>query len=275
MEQMVSEERMHAFKLVDLGCMYKERVRELFEHTPDRVHTTKLKNRLMAHVEGLGEFKNMKYSYMTFDENVGTVLKSFFEKNYDDEAFILSGAEKILRRDIFSKGNNEFDGTFSANCQEDFSPQSLKSFLDNLLQGNKINSSHTHLEQSTLTISQILCITVKRLRQYTNTTEMHRAKSRESPLEIYLGMLVHAYTRKKSSVDKLYELGISISYKRVMELSTMIGNRVLRQYDSEILVCPPTLRLNVFTTAALDNIDHNPSSTVSRVFPWKWDITFP
>ena len=27
------------------------------------------------------------------------------------------------------------------------------------------------------------------------------------------------------------------------------------------VVCPPTLRLNVFTTAALDNIDHNPSST--------------
>ena len=44
----------------------------------------------------------------------------------------------------------------------------------------------------------------------------------------------------------------------------MIGNRVLRQYDSERLVCSPTLRLNVFTTAALDNIDHNPSSTASE-----------
>ena len=86
MEQMTSEERMHAFKLVDLGCMYKERVRELGGYTPDRVHTTKLKNRLMAHVEGLREFKSTNYSYMTFDENVRTVLKSFFENNYDDEA---------------------------------------------------------------------------------------------------------------------------------------------------------------------------------------------
>ena len=176
-----------------------------------------------------------------------------------------SEAAKILCCDIFSKGNNEFDGTLSANCQQDFSPQSLKSFVDNLLQGNKINSLHTHLEPSTLTISQMIVHnSMKRLRQDTNTTEMHRAKSRESPLGIYLGMLVHAYTRKKRLVDKLYELGISISYKRVMELSTMIGNRVLRQYDSERLVCPPTLRLNVFTTAALDNIDHNPSSTTSE-----------
>ena len=68
---------------------------------------------------------------------------------------------------------------------------------------------------------------VEGLREFKNTKYSYMTfdeKSRESPLEIYLGMLVHAYTRKKSLVDKLYELGISISYKRVMELSTMIGN---------------------------------------------------
>ena len=167
-------------------------------------------------------------------------------------------------------------GRSPQNCQLDFSPQSLKSFVDNLLQGNKINSSHKHLEQSTLTISQMIVHnSVKRLRQDTNTTEMHRAKSRESPLGIYLGMLVHAYTRKKSLIDKLYELGISISYKRVMELSTMIGNRVLRQYDSERVVCPPTLRLNVLLLLCWTILTTTLVQLHRKVFPWNWDITFP
>lgn len=32
----------------------------------------------------------------------------------------------------------------------------------------------------------------------------------------------------------------------------------------EQVVCPPTLRGNVFTTAAVDNIDHNPSATTAK-----------
>ena len=34
-------------------------------------------------------------------------------------------------------------------------------------------------------------------------------------------------------------------------------------YDKEGIVCPSTLRHNLFTTGNLDNIDHNPSSTSS------------
>ena len=33
---------------------------------------------------------------------------------------------------------------------------------------------------------------------------------------------------------------------------------------SEGLVCPPVLKKGLFTTAAVDNIDHNPSSTTAK-----------
>ena len=60
MEIAASDEKKHVFKLVDLSYMYKYRVRELGEHTPDRVHMTKLKNRLVSHIGNMREFKDKK-----------------------------------------------------------------------------------------------------------------------------------------------------------------------------------------------------------------------
>ena len=90
----------------------------------------------------------------------------------------------------------------------------------------------------------------------------HRlSKVRESPLCIYLGMHIHAKTRKKGIIERLSSLGLSISYTQVLALSTVLGNDVLYQYEEHKVVCPPALRKNVFTAAAIDNVDHNPSST--------------
>ena len=264
-EQAASQDTTRVFKLTDLAIIYRDRIRELGGHAPDRVHATILKNRLLGQVPGLKQFKDKKNCYLTFEENVGSMLKTFCENDFDDEAFILFEAAKILRRDNFAKSNDEFKGTFSKTTQHEFITLSLKSFIDHLLQGNKINRYHKHLEQATLTISQmIMQNTMKRIRQQSTTNEIHRSKSRESPLGIYLGMTVHATTRKKGLVDKLFDLGISISYKRVMTLSTDIGNRVLSQYGKDNIVCPPSLKLNLFTTDALDNIDHNPSYTTAE-----------
>ena len=74
-------------------------------------------------------------------------------------------------------------------------------------------------------------------------------------------MYIHAKTRKKGITKRLSSLGLSISYARVLELSTVLGNDVLRHYEEHKVVCPPSLRKNVFTAAAIDNFDHNPSST--------------
>ena len=45
-----------------------------------------------------------------------------------------------------------------------------------------------------------------------------------------------------------------------MAIFTAMGNRVCEQYHRDQSVCPPNLRQGLFTTPALDNIDHNPSS---------------
>lgn len=49
-----------------------------------------------------------------------------------------------------------------------------------------------------------------------------------------------------------------------MSLSTQLGNSACRLYHQEQVVCPPKMRDRAFTTSAIDNIDHNPSSTTAK-----------
>jgi len=86
-------------------------------------------------------------------------------------------------------------------------------------------------------------------------------KTRETQLPVYIGLLIHTETRKKSIIDKFHALGNSISYKRLMEILT---NIVSDCYESEGVACPLNMKKRVFTTAAVDNIDHNPSSVTDK-----------
>ena len=69
---------------------------------------------------------------------------------------------------------------------------------------------------------------------------------------------------KKSLIERLAAEGLSISYNRVQEIQQSITKQVCTKYSEEGLVCPPTLIKGLFTTAAIDNIDHNPSSTTAK-----------
>ena len=62
------------FKVADLAEMYKTRLIELGAHSPNRVHTTKLRNRIMAHFENIKEFKEGNISYLVFESDIGYLL---------------------------------------------------------------------------------------------------------------------------------------------------------------------------------------------------------
>ena len=91
----------------------------------------------MLHIENLKEYQDSNNQcYIPFDNDVGTVLKTFYKKSYDDEAFVLSEAAKIICRDV-SLVDSTFDENFTRNCQQHYLPQSLKLFVDNIVQGSK------------------------------------------------------------------------------------------------------------------------------------------
>ena len=76
-----------------------------------------------------------------------------------------------------------------------------------------------------------------------------------------MGLYVFAKTRKRQIIEMLHENGLSISYDRVLEISAQLGEAVVAQYVEDGVICPPVLRKNLFTTGAVDNIDHNPTAT--------------
>ena len=62
----------------------------------------------------------------------------------------------------------------------------------------------------------------------------------------------------------IYSLGLSISYERVLEIENVTADGIFEQFKADGVVCPVNLRKNLFTAAAYDNIDHNPSSTTAK-----------
>ena len=87
---------------------------------------------------------------------------------------------------------------------------------------------------------------------------------RNTYIATYTGLVLHAHTRKRELIDKFFHLGLSISYDRVLCLSAEMGNSVCQRFHMQKVVCPPTLRGEVFTTAAVDNLDQNPSATTAK-----------
>ena len=59
-------------------------------------------------------------------------------------------------------------------------------------------------------------------------------------------------------------LGLGISYDRLFQVSTDIGNSLCMLYEREKVVCPPALWKGIFTAGMVDNIDHNPSSRTAK-----------
>ena len=84
------------------------------------------------------------------------------------------------------------------------------------------------------------------------------------PIAVHLGILLHSQTLQKNLIDKLYSLGLSISYERVLEIEAATGNKICERFELEKTVCPPTLRIGLFTYGAIDNIHQNPSSSTSQ-----------
>ena len=76
--------------------------------------------------------------------------------------------------------------------------------------------------------------------------------------------MLHIQTQKIDLVDKLFHLGLSISYDHVLHLSAEMGNSVCQHFHMDHVVCPSLVKNNVFTTAVIDNIDHNPSATTAK-----------
>ena len=175
-----------------------------------------------------------------------------------------------------------FNGSFPPGCQQESVPTNLKYLVSMLLNGPNLrdqdsadsgtgswfNSLNATDSQTCLTISQTIVFNCKK-RGSTVANKSRHSLDYEPPLILYIGMNVHTQTRSKKLITQLCQMGLSVSYDRILQLENQLAISVC-EFTKEIgLVCPIQLRHGLFTVGALDNLDHNPSSTTAKGFlPW-------
>ncbi len=226
------------FKLADLVRMYTKRVELLGTHLRGRVNSTHLKDRILAHFPDLQAHKEGRDILLVFNEDIGPAVMKACEHDADSDAILLARAAKIVRKEIFNL-KATFTGTFDNQCQISSVPNSLVALVSMILYGPNIKTQSSNLvtPQAALTLSQLLMFnSFARCRGGSSNSLIHH-QERETPLPLFVGVLVHSKTRKRELVDAQFELGLSISYDGVMSISTILGNNLCHQFEIEKNVC--------------------------------------
>ncbi|KAG1674335.1 hypothetical protein GQR58_015133 [Nymphon striatum] len=150
-----------------------------------------------------------------------------------------------------------FSNEFSIDCQEKSVPSCLKILSSMILYGSNLSQDVT-FSQECLSLGQLFVYNAKKLKRNASIPKRH-SSNREPPLPV--GLNIHSQTRNKKLIDQLSQLGFSVKYDRVLELEKETDLAMCKQFEAENVVCPSNLKKNIFTVGALDNIDHNLSST--------------
>ena len=190
----------------------------------------------------------------------------------DDDMYLLK-AREILRQNIFGS-NNLFNGRFDYSSQEFSVPKSLFVLLRMIVEGININSEPSYAaNHAALSLAQLIEFnSVKRKGRETTICRRHTL-SRETPLLVYLGLIVHSKTRMKIIIEKLAKLGLSITYNRISEIQELVMKQEVEQFDEIGLVCPKNLNPKIFTTAAIDK--HRPQfDFINCIKPLSWGVRF-
>ena len=166
-------------------------------------------------------------------------------------------------RFLFSK-EETFDGDLSIKRQKESVPLPLLNLVSLIIDGETtIDNTTTNAAKAATNLAQLLRFNAVKIKWKSDRFLRH-SKSNEPPLPVSIGLMVHAKTRKRSMVEKLAAEGLSVSYKRVQDIQTSIASQLCAKFNKDGMVCPPTLQKGLFINAAIDNIDHDPSSTGAK-----------
>ena len=211
---------------------------------------------------GLEQQSDNKNKVFVFPEGMQKLLRDAFKiRDYQSEALLFTKVAKICRSELFGEETAFFSGSFPEHCQQNLLTLT-NSLVSMILYGpnlkEEINGS-----QPCNTIFQLLLHNAKKQTRVGKTSYRH-SYQREPPVPLYVGLSLHTQTRSKILVNSLEKLGLSISCDRVLQLENLLAKNVCEQFKLEGIVCPDNLRKSIYTIGALDNIDHNPSSTSAQ-----------
>ena len=253
-------------KLSDLKKLYND-VYEEISGSPFKYNSTRLKRRILENMPNLEAYTSGREVLMTFKKNVSAMLGNNMSQTTDTETLTLWNAAKIIRKQLFTKTTatqptSLLPSTFGK--QLEATPESLLTLIQLILTGRTNINSNTARQTESLTISQL--IVSNAIKTPTNKASHHKRLSpeKETPLTLYIACKIYTKTRQRQLIDTLFDLGLCTSYSRVLNLSEDIADAVTLHYENIGVVCPIILQRGRYTVTAVDNVDHNPTSTTAR-----------
>ena len=200
---------------------------------------------------------------VTVDEEIGRALSEACAWPDEENERALNKAAKIVRKDLLIS-DETFDVDFSEKRQSRSVPNSLVKLISMILEGEPSHELSAGLQKVSVNLSQLIRSNSVNWKRREGTQKFRHSKNNEPLLPVLIGLMVHARTKKRKLVDQLAAEGVSISHDCVINLRRSISNQVCMEYQANGPVCPVDLKKNVFTTAAIDNLDHNPSSATAE-----------
>ena len=205
-----------------------------------------------------------------FREETGEALFDACMYDSQDDGMCLARAADIIRDDLFAKFP-AFNGHFDSNYVHASVPKSLVCLVRMLLEGpHFMKDCPVDAGCDSTDNDDDVAVNIAQLSRYNSTKKMRddgerrHSLDRETPLPVYVGLLLHTKTRKAGLVNKLSRLGLCISYDRVCDIKESIASHLCKEYEERKLVQPASMKNGLFTTAAIDNIDHNVTATSAQ-----------
>lgn len=100
-ESRLDEDIAPVFKLSDLLSLYQTRLEQLGTETAARIHSTRLKERILSYFPDMQAVKQGREVLLVFNDDVGNVLAKACKYDADNDAVYLARAAAIVRREMF------------------------------------------------------------------------------------------------------------------------------------------------------------------------------
>ncbi len=222
------------FRLDELVSLYKERLEQFGTQIPD-VNSTRLKEGLLSEIPGLLTCKKGRDVLVAFDKDISPLLSE--ASSYTD-AIILAKAVKILRRHMVEH-KCKFEGSLYENSMYDSLPSALLQFVC-MIEHEADIKSQIRFDATTTDLAMAQLLQYNCFAKYKEgATTQRYAIDRETPLPVYIGMSLHAKTRKRHLVEMLHDHGFSDGFNdRVLEISAQMGDAVVSRNVEQGVVCP-------------------------------------
>ena len=120
---------------------------------------------------------------------------------------------------------SEFTGSFSEDSQISSVPETLLALMEMILNGPNLGNCGRGRHQASLTLAQLASFNAVR-KARPNTATIKHSKERETLLPVYVGLTVHAQTRKKELVAH-GKSGRHMKCRDSMLGSVLVGTRTI------------------------------------------------